>query len=218
LSGGRRAGSIRHRVTSLAAFAPLFSMRSAVVLSLALALAAPLAASAVAAATIGGNPGPEHNYVCPHADGQPSVECFFDAIQHLYTMCRNVKAIEIILFGYEKSTEGTNGAKSEYCLDKQKQNIERPYRAALKDALRSKQTVEALRGLHEFWLSAMTQLAWRSGESDDDYKSRVAKPYDDFRDRIASIRTVFAADKPAEPASGAAKGRKAKPAAKAKKP
>ena len=49
-------------------------------------------------------------------------------------MCRNVKSIEVIEFGYEKSTEGTNGAKSESCLDKQKQNIARPYQAALKEA------------------------------------------------------------------------------------
>jgi hypothetical protein len=27
-------------------------------------------ASPLHAETIGGNPGPQHNYVCPHADGQ----------------------------------------------------------------------------------------------------------------------------------------------------
>jgi len=37
---------------------------------------------------------------------------------HLYTMCRHVKSIEIIEFGYEKSTDGFNGAKSEYCMIK----------------------------------------------------------------------------------------------------
>jgi len=87
---------------------------------------AALAAGPAPAQTIGGNPGPQYNYVCPHADGQPALECYFDAVQHLYTMCRNVKSIEIIEFGYEKSAEGTNSAKTEYCLDKQKQNIERP--------------------------------------------------------------------------------------------
>ena len=105
------------------------------------------------------------------------------------------------------SAEGTNGAKTEYCLDKQKQNIERPYRAALKDALRSKHVVEALRALHEIWLSALTGLAWRSGESDADYKTRVARPYDDFRERIAGIRVV-AASKP-EPAAKPASRKKA---------
>src|SRR6476661_10612074 len=126
-------------------------MPVAALLSLALALAAALAMPPARSETIGGNPGPEHNYVCPHADGKPPLECFFDAVQHLYTMCRNVKSIEILEFGYEKSAEGTNGAKTEYCLDKQKQNIERPYRAALKDSLRSKPAVEALRALHERW-------------------------------------------------------------------
>ncbi|HSC98713.1 MAG TPA: hypothetical protein VLI21_07410, partial [Casimicrobiaceae bacterium] len=98
------------------------------VVSLLVAAIAPSAQAEM----IGGNPGPQHNYVCPHADGQAPLECFFDAVSHLYTMCRNVKSIEIIEFGYEKSVEGTNAAKSESCLDKQKQNIARPYQAALK--------------------------------------------------------------------------------------
>jgi hypothetical protein len=191
-------------------------MRFAAVICLALALCAALAAPHSVAATIGGNPGPQHNYVCPHADGQPALECFFDAIQHLYTMCRNVKSIEIIEFGYEKSTEGTNGAKSDSCLDKQKQNIVPPYQAALREAKKSKPAQEALKGLHERWQAAMTQLHWRSGESDDDYKSRVAKPYDDFNERIASIRTVVA-EKPAATPAPVAKAAKNKPPAKAKK-
>lgn len=190
-------------------------MPLAAVLHLVLALVALLPAPHVDAATIGGNPGPQHNYVCPHADGQPALECYFDAVQHLYTMCRNVKSIEIIEFGYEKSVEGTNGAKSESCLDKQKQNIARPYQAALKDAKKSSKVVEGLQGLHGAWLSALAELPWRSGESDDDYKLRVTRPYDDFKERIAGIRTVVAA-KPAEPVPAVAKGTKAKPRAKAK--
>ena len=132
-----------------------------------------------AAVTIGGNPGPEHNYVCPHSDGKPALDCYFDAVAHLYTMCRNVKSIEVIEFGYEKSTEGTNGSKSAYCLDKQRQNIAQPYQAALKEAKVSQQAVEGLRSLQEAWMLAMTQLGWRSGESDDDYKKRVGLPYED---------------------------------------
>ncbi|HKP67526.1 MAG TPA: hypothetical protein VJX31_12920 [Casimicrobiaceae bacterium] len=182
------------------------------------ALAAVVARDA-AAVTIGGNPGPEHNYVCPHADGKPALECYFDAVAHLYTMCRNVKSIEVIEFGYEKSTEGTNGSKSEYCLDKQRQNIAQPYQAALKEAKVSKQAVEALRGLHEAWTLAMTQLTWRAGESDDDYKKRVALPYDDFKARIEGIRTIVAVvekhTEPARAAKGSAKS-KPKPQSKAK--
>jgi len=161
------------------------------------------------AETIGGNPGPEHNYVCPHADGQPALECFFDAVSHLYTMCRNVKAIEIIEFGYEKSTEGTNGAKSESCFDKQKQALAKAYQAAVKEVKKSKRVVEGLHVLHDRWLAAMARLKWRDGESDDEYKARVAKPYDEFKDDIAGIRTFVAtADTPAEPVKPVAKGRK----------
>jgi hypothetical protein len=139
---------------------------------------------------IGGNPGPQYNYVCPHADGGAPLDCYFDAVQHLYTMCRNVKAIEILEFGYEKSEEGVNAAKSEYCLDKQKLNITRPYQAALREAAISKQAVEGVRSLQEMWLVAIAKLKWVSGESDEAYKIRVAKPYDEFKDRIEGIRKI----------------------------
>jgi hypothetical protein len=193
-------------------------MRVDTLLSLMLAVLGALVMSFAAAETIGGNPGPEHNYVCPHADGKPALDCYFDAVQHLYTMCRNVKSIEIIEFGYDKSTEGTNGAKSESCLDKQKQNIARPYKAALHEVAKSKQAVEGLHGLQETWMSAMTQLQWHNGESDGEYKARVARPYEEFNQRIETIRTSFAAAEvhPA-PKKASRKATKPKAAAKAKK-
>jgi hypothetical protein len=155
-------------------------------------LAAPFLLTALAsgAETIGGNPGPQYNYVCPHADGAGPLDCYFDAVSHLYTMCRNVKAIEIIEFGYEKSEEGTNGAKFEYCVDKQKLNITRPYQAALREASISKQAVEGVRSLQEAWLASLTKLKWVPGESDAEYKLRVVQPYDDFKERIAGIRKI----------------------------
>ena len=140
--------------------------------------------------TIGGNPGPQYNYVCPNTDGKGGLDCYFDAVQHLYTMCRHIKSIEVIEFGYEKSEEGVNGAKSEYCVDKQKLNITRPYQAALREASISTQAVEGVRSLQEFWLDALVKLKWKSGESDDEYKARVARPYDDFRERIDGIRKI----------------------------
>jgi hypothetical protein len=143
------------------------------------------------AETIGGNPGPAHNYVCPHADGGPALDCYFDAVQHLYTMCRDVKAIEVIEFGYAKSTDGTNGAKSDYCLDKQKQNIIGPYKAALKQVSKSHPAVSDLERLQQMWVVALANLQWRSGESDAEYKSRVTQPYEEFKDRIAQIRTEW---------------------------
>jgi hypothetical protein len=157
--------------------------------SLVLVLAGAFLAASAAAEMIGGNPGPEHNYICPHSDGKPALDCYFDAVQHLYTMCRNVKSIEIIEFGYEKSTDGTNGAKSESCLDKQKQNIAQPYKAALKQVGKSKPAVEGLHKLQELWLAAMSALSWHHGESDADYKSRVVRPYEEFSQRIELIRT-----------------------------
>src|SRR5437764_1821900 len=171
-------------------------MRFVILFTLAIASSSSSAMAAETAAasvlpqykTIGGNPGPQYNYICPNADGKPALDCYFDAVQHLYRMCSHVKSIEIIEFGYEKSEEGVNGAKSEYCVDKQKLNITRPYQAALREASISTQAVEGVRSLQEFWLDALVKLKWKPGESDDEYKARVAKPYDDFRVRIDGIR------------------------------
>jgi len=149
-----------------------------------------LAATPARAEMIGGNPGPQYNYVCPNSDGKGPLDCYFDAVTHLYTMCRHVKSIEIIEYGYEKSMEGFNGAKSEYCVTKQKINITTPYHGALREASVSKQAVEGVRSLQESWLDSLAKLTWVEGESDADYKARVAKPYDDFRERIEGIRKI----------------------------
>jgi hypothetical protein len=156
------------------------------------AAAAAMSAFPARAEMIGGNPGPQYNYICPNADGKGALDCYFDAVAHLYTMCKHVKAIEIIEFGYEKADEGVNGAKSGYCLDKQKLNITRPYQAALREASVSRQAVEGVQSLQEYWLQSLGGLKWHQGESDAEYKARVARPYDDFRERIEGIRKIVA--------------------------
>ena len=189
----------------------------------ALALPAFAFAPSAAAETIGGNPGPQYNYVCPHADGGSGLDCFFDAVQHLYTMCRNVHSIEILEFGYENSQEGLNAAKYESCVDKQKLNMARPYQAALKEARLSKQVSEGVQSLHDFWLQALQHIRWNRGETDEQYKERVnVRPYNDFRDKIAGIQTILAvvkertaAPKAARAQGNAAPAQGAKPAAKA---
>lgn len=163
--------------------------------ALAALLAGPAAAQSYLAKpqSIGGNPGPAHNYVCPNIEaGATALDCFLDAARHLYTMCKHVKSIEIIEHGYELSEAGTNSAKSEYCIDKQKQNITRPYQAALREATPSKLAVDGMRGLHEFWNAALAALKWRPGESDDDYQSRTSAIYAAIDERVASIRQYLA--------------------------
>jgi hypothetical protein len=140
--------------------------------------------------SVGGNPGPQYNYICPNADGKPALDCYFDAVEHLYRMCSHVKSIEIIEFGYDKAEEGVNGAKSEYCVDKQKINITRPYQAAIREASISKQAVEGLQSLQEFWVDSLAKLKWKPGESDAEYKTRVASPYEAFHERIEGIRKI----------------------------
>lgn len=140
--------------------------------------------------TVGGNPGQAHNYVCQNADGGPALDCFLDAVRHLYTMCKHVKSIEIIEFGLDKSEEGTNTSKSEYCVDKQKANIAKPYQAALKEATVSKQAVENLRGLYDYWLASLSALKWRPGESDEDYGVRTGMVYPSLDEQIDQIRSI----------------------------
>jgi len=133
-------------------------------------------------------------YLCPHATGG-AVDCFLHAVEHLYTMCRQVKSIEIIEFGYEKSTAGTNGAKTEYCVDKHRLSITRPYQSALREATPSHAAVDGLRALYDLWLKALTELNWIPGESDAEYKARIAKPYDIFGERASAVRAALSANK-----------------------
>ena len=146
---------------------------------------------------------PGSNYICPN-NADSGLDCYLDAVRHLYTMCRHIKSIEIIEFGYQKAQEGVNGAKSEYCVDKQKINITRPYQAALSEVTPSKEAINGLRTLQQLWLEALAGLTWRPGESDEDYKTRVARPYVAFVEWTDAIRTAVATA-PKAPAAAAAK-------------
>jgi hypothetical protein len=150
-------------------------------------------------------------YICPDATGG-AVDCYLQAVSHLYTMCRHVKSIEIIEFGYEKSTEGTNGAKSEYCVDKQKLSMVRPYQAALKEAVPNAAAVDGIRALQDVWLKSLVDLKWNPGETDEQYKARVAEPYAVFKERASAVRAVIAEYKSKAPPATADKGKKSKPA------
>lgn len=152
-------------------------------------------------------------YICPNSTGG-AVDCYLDAVAHLYTMCRNVKSIEIIEFGYEKSTEGTNGAKSEYCVDKHRLSMARPYQAALKEATPSREAIDRLRALQDTWLKSLAELNWIPGETDEQYKARVAKPYDVFTERASAVRAVLPVEAAKAGAPAADKGKAAKQPAK----
>jgi hypothetical protein len=157
----------------------------------ALACALALAAFAPPAAAQGASADNPRRYICPKADTAGAVDCFLNAVEHLYTMCRQVKSIEIIEFGYEKSDEGVNGAKSEYCVDKQKLSMTRPYQAALREATGTGAAVDRLRGLYETWLQSLASLKWKSGESDAEYKERVGKPYAIFVEQATAVRVAL---------------------------
>jgi len=166
-----------------------FLLASASLAVLGLAAAMPVAAQKA-------EPGPKPDtYLCPHSTGG-AVDCFLHATEHLYTMCRQVKSIEIIEFGYEKSTEGVNGAKSEYCVDKHRLSITRLYQSALREATGSRAALDGLRSLYDTWLKALGDLSWKPGETDDQYKARIAKPYDSFSESATLVRAALPVGKP----------------------
>jgi hypothetical protein len=149
-------------------------------------------------------PKPE-TYLCPHSDAT-AIDCYLDAVDHLYTMCRNVKSIEIIEFGYEKSDEGVNGAKTVYCIDKHNLTMKRTYQSAVREAGKNRAVVEALHSLHDYWIGSLAGLKWVPGESDAQYKARTAEPYGIFRERAMLVRAAL-------PAAPAPKGKAATTAA-----
>jgi hypothetical protein len=160
-------------------------------LAAALLLSAPVFAQSYLAKpqVVGGNPGPAHNYVCPNAEAAGgALDCYLDAVLHLYTMCRHVKSLEIIEYGYDKSSEGTNTAKSDSCITKQKGNIARPLQAATREVNGSKQATQELRELHDLWVQSLASLKWLPGESDEDYKVRTGYVYAEFAQRADGIR------------------------------
>lgn len=165
--------------------------------SIPLLLVLALSPAAVLAADKGDfHPKPE-TYICPNV-ATMGVDCFLDAVQHLYTMCRNVKSIEIIEFGYELSEDGVNGAKSDSCVGKHKLSIAKPLQAALRESTRNRLAADAIKQLHALWLQSLVELKWQRPETDQEYKDRVAKPYDVFRERASLVRTALVAEAPAK--------------------
>ncbi len=160
-------------------------------LATALLAAVAFAASPAASAQKDSAAPKPDTYLCPNAGGTHAVDCFLNAVEHLYTMCRQVKSIEIIEFGYEKSDEGTNSAKSEYCVDKHKVSMTRPYQSALKEATGSRGAVDGLRALYDSWLNSLLGLKWKAGESDEAYKARITKPYDTFREQATLVQVAL---------------------------
>ena len=170
---------------------------AALALGMAVAIVTPAARSAEF------TPKPD-TYLCPDSTGG-AVDCYLQAVKHLYTMCRHVKSIEIIEFGYEKSSEGTNGAKSEYCVDKHRLSMTRPYQSALREATPSRVAIDGLRALQDFWLKSLAELKWFPGETDEQYHARVNRPYEIFSERATAVRAAMPVEKgkagtPAAPA------------------
>ena len=137
-------------------------------------------------------------YICPTQTQGSGLDCFLEAVSQTYTMCRQIKSIEIIEFGMTGAQEGVNGAKTEYCIDKHRLLITRPYQAALRESANSKDAVQGLRKLYDTWLDSLSKLIPTAGESDEAYKQRIVLPYRDFTEQTTVIRaSVEAAAKPA---------------------
>ena len=131
-----------------------------------------------------------NTYICPNTYAASGMECFLEAIPQTYTMCRHIKSIEIIEFGIAGAQQGVNGAKTVSCIQKHKLTITLPYQAALREAARNKQEVVGVRKLYDTWLLSLAQLTPGPAETDENYKSRVVRPYVEFNSQIAAIRAL----------------------------
>ncbi len=138
-------------------------------------------------------------YICPTALHGTGTDCFFEAVPQTYTMCRQVKSIEIIEFGLAGAQVGVNGAKTEGCIEKHKRLIARPYQAALREAARDKRKVQGLQELYATWTRSLAELTPGPEEIEIGYKQRVTHPYGAFEKQIQALRepTPVAAAKPA---------------------
>lgn len=132
-------------------------------------------------------------YICPSAVQGSGMDCFLEAVPQTYTMCRQIKSIEIIEFGLKGAQEGVHGAKTEYCIDKHRLSIARPYQAALREAARLKEAVQGLRQLYDLWLDSLAKLIPAPDETDEGYKQRVLRPYADFSERIHALHALLEA-------------------------
>jgi len=147
-------------------------------------------------------------YICPTKTESSGLDCFLEAVPQTYTMCRQIKSIEIIEFGMTGAQEGVNGAKTEYCIDKHRLLITRPYQAALRETSHYKDQVQGLRKLYDMWLDSLSKLIPVAGETDAAYKERVSLPYTTFNEQIQKIRGMAAAAVQPAPKVAATKQKK----------
>ena len=71
-------------------------------------------------------------------------------------------------------------------------HVRKAHTPSLREASISKQAVDGLRSLHEYWIASLVALKWRSGESDDDYKERTGGVLQDLQARAEGIRAIVA--------------------------
>ena len=124
-------------------------------------------------------------------------------------MCRHVKSIEIIEFGYEK-IDRRHQRRQVRVLRRQAPALDHPPLSIGAEGghAQPRRPSTASARLQELWLKSLAELKWVPGESDEQYKARVAKPYEIFSERATAVRAVLAADK-GKAAGTAGKGKAA---------
>ncbi|MDR0250642.1 MAG: hypothetical protein LBI35_04955 [Burkholderiales bacterium] len=137
---------------------------------------------------------PSADFVCPHDTRISAITCFLGAVEHLYTVCRQVKSIELLEFGFDQAEEGPNNLKSEFCRRKQKASLPSYLNAAQREAqvMSSCEAAYILNDLYVVWSTAMISLRLRPNETEAEYQQRIAAPYLTFiayRQRIHDALT-----------------------------
>jgi hypothetical protein len=105
------------------------------------------------------------------------VDCYVYAVGYSYRMCHQVQSIAVFEFGLEGASEGVNGKKYEFCVDKQKKQIGDIYRAAYAELRTSPPLQKQMRELHALWEASLAELPGRPGEDVEHYTTRVLMPY-----------------------------------------
>jgi hypothetical protein len=125
---------------------------------------------------------PSADFVCPRDTRISAIGCFLSAVEHLYTVCRQVKSIELLEFGFDQAEKGPNGLKSEFCRRKQKASLPSYLEAAQREAqvMSSCDAVYILNDLYTVWSAAMIGLRLRPSETEAEYQQRIAVPYLSF--------------------------------------
>ena len=117
------------------------------------------------------------HYICPTTPTAAGIDCFLDAVPHTYTMCRHVKSIEIIEFGYDRRA-GRRQRRQDRVLHRQAQASDHaalPGGVARSRARQARRCEGLRKPVRRPGSTALPSSTPEPDEIDADYKQRVTQ-------------------------------------------